>query len=109
VGTIGTQPDPWADDELERVALDRRGARFSQHRLLNRLSALVAAVAVLATLTLWLPLGRHVLTQLFPLPPYRDTYAYLATGSGFLLALRSSDGVVHWRSASNNYDSEVEV
>jgi outer membrane protein assembly factor BamB len=109
MGAKGTLPDPSTGDDLAHVALDRRGARYSQRRLLNRLSLLVVVVAILTTLPLWLPLGRQALVTLFPPPPYRGSSVYLATQSGFLLALRASDGAVRWRTSSNASDGELVV
>jgi outer membrane protein assembly factor BamB len=108
--TKGMLPDPsTGDDELAYVALDRRAARYSQRRLLNRLSLLVAVVVLLATLPLWLPLGRRALTTLFPPPPYGGTSVYLSTQSGYLLALRTSDGAIRWRTSSTTSDGELIV
>jgi outer membrane protein assembly factor BamB len=110
MGATGMLPDPsTGTDDLAYVALDRRRARYSPRRLLNRLSLLVAVVVLLATFPLWLPLGRHALATLFPPPPYRGTSVYLATQSGFLLALRTSDGTVRWRTPSHAADGELIV
>ncbi len=109
MGTQREPPEPPADDQFTRIALDRHGARYTQRLLLNTISALVALVVILATLPVTLPLGRRVLTQLFPPPPYRGTYAYVSTQIGFVLALRSNDGTVHCRVTSSHYDGEVEV